>query len=78
MLEWGHKRADQDGVPMFLMATPFGHPLYGSVGWKDVEAPLQLELKDKVKYAENGDQGWRTFTFYYMLRMARTAVMEVG
>lgn len=74
LLEWGHKLADQDGVPAFLVASPVGHPLYQSVGWKDVGEPFQLELKDWVKYAEKGDMGWGTYKYYYMLRMPKTAV----
>jgi ribosomal protein S18 acetylase RimI-like enzyme len=73
MLDWGHQRADKDGVPAFLIASPFGHGLYAKLGWKDVETPLQLELKDWVKDAQNGDMGWGTFKFYYMLRMPKSS-----
>jgi ribosomal protein S18 acetylase RimI-like enzyme len=31
MLEWGHKRANQDGVPMFLIVAPFGVEGLGEV-----------------------------------------------
>ena len=76
MLDWGHKRADKDGVPCFLIASPVGHPLYQSVGWKNVEKPLQLVLKDWIKYAENGDMGWGMYKYYYMLRMPNTATSK--
>jgi hypothetical protein len=32
LLEWGHELADCDAAPCFLSATPFGHPLYQSLG----------------------------------------------
>jgi len=73
MLNWGHERADRDDVPAILIASPVGHPLYQSVGWKDVSMPLQVDLKDWVQYAEKGDMGWGTYRFYYMLRLPKTA-----
>ena len=71
MLDWGHKRADDDRVPCFLAASPVGHPWYQSVGWKDVDKPFQIDLRSWVMYAENGDQGWGTYTYYYMLRLPK-------
>lgn len=76
MLAWGHQRADQDGVPAFLIASPVGHPLYQSQGWKDVSVPFEIELKDWVIYAKGGDMGWGTYRFYYMLRLPLTAAQK--
>lgn len=73
MLDWGHRRADKDEVPSFLVASPFGHGLYLKVGWKDVETPIELDLKDWVPDAQNGDMGWGTYKFYYMIRMPKSA-----
>ncbi|RDW60671.1 hypothetical protein BP6252_12054 [Coleophoma cylindrospora] len=69
LLEWGHRRADLDRVPAFLIASPVGHPLYQSRGWKDVSVPFEIDLKDWVDYAKGGDMGWGTYRFYYMLRL---------
>ncbi|RDW95029.1 hypothetical protein BP5796_00792 [Coleophoma crateriformis] len=74
LLTWGHELADKHGVPSFLVSTPFGHPLYEHLGWRDVERPLELELQKWAPYASNGDLGWGTFKYYYMLRMPRNAM----
>jgi GNAT superfamily N-acetyltransferase len=73
MLEWGHKQADQAGVPAFLIASPVGHPLYQHVGWKDVDTPLQIDLSRWAAGAQGGDMGWGVYKYYYMLRMPETA-----
>lgn len=71
MLNWGHERADRDGVPCFLIATPVGHPVYQHVGWKDISSPLVVDFKEFVPYAKNGDQGWGVYKYYYMLRLPK-------
>lgn len=71
LLDWGHRRADHDHVPLFLCASPVGHPLYLKVGWKDVAVPIRLELDDWVEDAGTGDMGWGTFRFYWMLRLPK-------
>ncbi|RDW88390.1 hypothetical protein BP6252_00422 [Coleophoma cylindrospora] len=75
LLTWGHELADKHGVPSFLVSTPFGHPLYEHLGWRDVERPLKLELQKWAPYASNGDMGWGTFKYYYMLRMPKNAIV---
>ncbi|EED22083.1 conserved hypothetical protein [Talaromyces stipitatus ATCC 10500] len=75
MLEWGHKHADEAGIPAFLIASPVGHPLYQHVGWKDVDTPLQIDLSQWAAGAQGGDMGWGVYKYYYMLRMAKTAAM---
>lgn len=73
MLDWGHKYADEAGIPAFLVASPVGHPLYQHVGWKDVDTPLQIDMSKWVAGAQGGDMGWGVYKFYYMLRMPKTA-----
>lgn len=73
LLEWGHKYADEAGVPAFLIASPVGHPLYQHVGWKDVDAPLQIDMSQWAAGAQGGDMGWGVYKYYYMLRMPKTA-----
>jgi len=72
MLKWGHEKSDKDRVPAVLIASPVGHPLYLSMGWKEVSTPIQIELKDWVPYAKYGDQGWGMYKFYCHLRLPKT------
>ncbi|KAG4429455.1 hypothetical protein IFR05_015066 [Cadophora sp. M221] len=73
LLKWGHERADREGVPCFLIASPAGHPLYVHVGWKVIGEPMQVDLKNWAEYAAGGDMGWGTYRFYYMLRLPKNA-----
>ncbi|KAH6709127.1 acyl-CoA N-acyltransferase [Leptodontidium sp. MPI-SDFR-AT-0119] len=73
LLQWGHERADREGVPCFLIASPAGHPLYVHVGWKVIGEPMEVDLKDWAEYASGGDMGWGTYRFYYMLRLPKNA-----
>lgn len=73
MLEWGHQRADDAGIPASLIASPFGHHLYQKLGWKDVESPLEVDLAQWVDGAQGGNMGWGVYKWYYMVRLPRTA-----
>ena len=72
LLRWGHELADREAVPCFLCASPFGYPLYKSLGWKHVAKPIVVDLKEFVQFAENGDMGWGVYKMYFMLRLPRT------
>jgi len=76
LLRWGHRRADIDGVPSFLIATPVGHGLYEYMGWKNVADPLNIDLRKFVGGASGGDRGWGMYTFYYMMRLPKTADVD--
>jgi GNAT superfamily N-acetyltransferase len=71
LLEWGLALADKERVPCFLLASPFGYPLYRSLGWNVVGEDIVLDLKEWVKYAEGGDMGWGVYKMRFMLRMPR-------
>jgi GNAT superfamily N-acetyltransferase len=71
LLKWGHALADAEQVPCFLCASPFGWPLYRALGWHQVGEELVIELKEFVKYAEGGDQGWGVYKMRFMLRLPR-------
>jgi len=58
LLKWGHERANHDKVNSALIASPVGHPLYQSLGWKDISTPLEVDFQKWVQYAQNGDMGW--------------------
>jgi GNAT superfamily N-acetyltransferase len=58
LLKWGHERANRDKVNSALIASPVGHPLYQSLGWKDISTPLEVDFQKWVQYAQNGDMGW--------------------
>jgi GNAT superfamily N-acetyltransferase len=73
LLKWGYKVADREGIPLFLVATPVGHPVYLHQGWKEVNGTLEINMKKWVAGAEGGDRGWGTYTFYYMMRLPMTA-----
>jgi GNAT superfamily N-acetyltransferase len=74
LLRWGHERADADGVPSFLVATPVGHGFYEYLGWKNVAKPLEIDLRKFVSGAGGGDRGWGMYTYYFMMRLPKTAV----
>jgi GNAT superfamily N-acetyltransferase len=71
LLEWGLALADREKVPCFLLASPFGYPLYRSLGWNVVGEDIVLDLKEWVQYAEGGDMGWGVYKMRFMLRMPR-------
>lgn len=56
LMNYGHSRADQDKVPAVLIATPVGHPLYLSLGWKEIPTGLKVDLRKFVPYADKGDR----------------------
>ncbi|KAH6662174.1 hypothetical protein B0J14DRAFT_662903 [Halenospora varia] len=77
MLGVGHEKADREGVPCFLIASPVGRPLYETQGWKGVEGTLELDLREWVE-GDGGkrrvdDRGWGVYRFYYMMRLPRNA-----
>jgi ribosomal protein S18 acetylase RimI-like enzyme len=37
LLNWGLKRADDEGVEVFLSASPDGRPLYAKYGFREVD-----------------------------------------
>jgi GNAT superfamily N-acetyltransferase len=76
LLRWGHELADQEAVPCFLCSSPFGHPLYQSLGWKHVAEPVVVDLKEFVQFAEKGDMGWGVYKLYFMLRLPRTKEVD--
>ncbi|KAH8769379.1 hypothetical protein F5882DRAFT_302053, partial [Hyaloscypha sp. PMI_1271] len=71
LLKWGHALADAEQVPCFLCASPFGWPLYRALGWHQVGEEVVVDLKEFVKYAEGGDQGWGVYKMRFMLRLPR-------
>lgn len=71
LLKWGHALADAKQVPCFLCASPFGWPLYRALGWHQVGEEVVVDLKEFVKYAEGGDQGWGVYKMRFMLRLPR-------
>jgi GNAT superfamily N-acetyltransferase len=73
MLEWGHKLADRHGVPAFLVATPVGYPLYKSMGWKELDDGLRIDLRNWVASAQTGNKGLGEYKYYFMLRLPNTA-----
>jgi GNAT superfamily N-acetyltransferase len=76
LLRWGHKRADSDGVPSFLVATPVGHGFYEYLGWKNVAKPFDIDLREFVSGAGDGDRGWGIYTYYFMMRLPKTAAVD--
>ncbi|EPE24707.1 Acyl-CoA N-acyltransferases (Nat) [Glarea lozoyensis ATCC 20868] len=76
LLKWGHEIADKGGLPLFLVASPVGHPLYLHQGWKDVHEYINLDLKEWVEGASGGDRGWGTYTFYPMMKLPVTGEKE--
>jgi ribosomal protein S18 acetylase RimI-like enzyme len=58
LLKWGHEQANHDKVNSVLIASPVGHPLYQSLGWKDISTPLEVDLQKWAQNAQNGDMGW--------------------
>lgn len=71
LLRWGHAIADEEEVPCFLCASPFGWPLYRALGWNHVGEEMVIDLKEFVKGAEGGDMGWGVYKMRFMARMAR-------
>jgi len=74
LMKYGHSRADQDNVPAILVASPIGHPLYLSLGWRELSTGLEIDLRRWIPYADKGDQGWGVYRFYHMLRLPHMAV----
>ncbi|KAF9776760.1 hypothetical protein IL306_005024 [Fusarium sp. DS 682] len=58
LLRWGVERADGDGLPCFLEATPKGKPLYEKLGFK-------VKAEDEFKWS------FGTFVETYMERDAK-------
>lgn len=71
LLNWGHEIADKKGLPSFLVATPVGHPLYLSVGWKEVAEPITIDFREFVPGARSGDKGWGIYQYYFHLRLPK-------
>ncbi|KAE9373756.1 hypothetical protein N431DRAFT_438921 [Stipitochalara longipes BDJ] len=69
LLKWGHALAERENVPSFLGASPFGYPLYMSLGW-NVVAGVVLDLKEWVG-AGDEDMGWGVYKSRFMLRLPR-------
>jgi GNAT superfamily N-acetyltransferase len=78
LMQFGHNIADQEGTLLALIASPVGHPLYNSLGWKDISTGLTLNLTEWVPWAKNGDQGWGVYRFYYMLRLPLRVVEKTS
>ena len=70
LLKWGDQFAAREGVPAFLGASPFGFRLYRSLGW-NVVAEVEVDLKDWVQGAEEGDMGWGVYKNRFMVRLPR-------
>lgn len=43
LMKWGIERTNELGIPAYLEASPFGVPLYKSVGFEDYE-PITMEV----------------------------------
>jgi hypothetical protein len=39
-----------------LVATPMGHPLYLSVGWKEIAEPITIDFREFAPGAKSGDK----------------------
>jgi GNAT superfamily N-acetyltransferase len=70
LLKWGHEFAAKQNVPEFLDSSPFGFPLYRSLGW-NVVAEVKVDLKEWVEGAGEGDMGWGVYKSRSMLRLQR-------
>lgn len=56
--------ADKQSIPLWLEATPAGHPLYLSRGWREVEA-MDFDL---TRWAGK-DRGFGVYRYFAMLRL---------
>jgi hypothetical protein len=53
-----------------------GHGFYEYLGWKNVAKPFGIDLREFVSGASGGDMGWGTYTYYFVMRLPKTAVVD--
>jgi GNAT superfamily N-acetyltransferase len=71
LVEYGNVLADQEGLPIFLQASPFGYPIYTKGGFEIVQE-LDVDLTEWAPGAKGKDKGYGNYKFRYMMRLPRT------
>ncbi|TEY59449.1 hypothetical protein BOTCAL_0192g00120 [Botryotinia calthae] len=67
----GNQLADKEGLPIFMLASPFGFPLYTKHGFETVQS-LDVDLREWAPNAKGNDKGYGNYKFRYMQRLPQT------
>ena len=71
LVKSGNQLADQESLPIFVQAMPFGHPVYAKHGFETVER-LDVDLARVVPNAKLYDKGYGNYRLRFMLRLPLT------
>jgi predicted N-acetyltransferase YhbS len=68
LVRWGTVKADEDGVPCWIHASPAALGMYLKTGFK-VVGSTDYDLEEAAPGGKGGNRGWGIYTFRYMLRL---------
>ncbi|KAL9108974.1 MAG: hypothetical protein Q9227_006370 [Pyrenula ochraceoflavens] len=75
LVEYGNRLADEKTLPIFLQGSPYGFPIYKRAGFETVQH-LDVDLREWAPGAREGDRGFGSYRFRYMLRLPMTVPDE--
>ena len=73
LVQWAMAKADTDHVPCWLSSSPAARGVYIRAGFKEV-GRFDVDLSNFAPGGKNGQRGWGTYRFSYMLRLPEDRV----
>ncbi|KAJ0161805.1 hypothetical protein CTA2_5579 [Colletotrichum tanaceti] len=74
LIQWVVDKADVNGLPCWAHASPAGNSLYARAGFQQLDK-TDFNLAEWAPGGREGNRGWGTYTFRYMLRPAKALVI---